>query len=269
MKKWLIGIFIFLAAVVVIVVVAFQATKGVARSANDFFALIQTGKLEGAYSSTAKEFQASTSLDTFRQFLEMTTLGQFSRASWSSRSINNNTGKLVGSIHTREGGVVPVEIDLVKENGKWKILSLTRKASGLQEKQAEQPPVATELAGGKEIPSADILTAMINGSVWLLGDGINKNDLSAFYDHVARLWQSQTDEASLRQAFQQFIDRRIDLTIIQGQTPVLSEPPVIDEDGVLRLKGYYPTQPYVVNFELGYIYEHPQWKLVAININTK
>ncbi|MCX7974949.1 MAG: hypothetical protein N3B16_10710 [Candidatus Aminicenantes bacterium] len=50
---------------------------------------------------------------------------------------------------------------------------------------------------------------------------------------------------------------------------MLSEPPVIDNSGVLRLRGYYATQPYKVNFDLGYLYEHPKWKLVATNIHTK
>ncbi len=269
MKKWLIGILVFLAVVVVIVLIAFRATSGVAKSADEFFSLIQAGKLEEAYNSAAKEFQASVSMDTFRQFLEITTIDQFSRATWTTRSIENNIGKLIGSIHTKDGGVVPIEVDLVKEEGKWKVLSLTRKAAGLKEKQEEAEPSTPAPATGKEIPSGEVLATMVNESVWILGDGLNKNDLGAFYDHIAKLWQSQTDEPSLRQAFHEFIDKKIDLTIMHGQTPVLSEPPVIDKDGVLRLKGYYPTQPYVINFDLGYLYEHPNWKLVAVNINTK
>jgi len=271
-KKWLIGILIFLAVVVVIIIVALQATKGVVKTADEFFALLREGRVEAAYTSTAKEFQAATSLNEFQYFLEATTIGNFARASWTSRSINNNTGKLIGSIHTKAGGVVPVEIDLVKEGGKWKILSLTRSAAGLGEKEEAKEaakPKETVPVSSKEIPSSEALAGMINESVYLLGDGLNKSDLSEFYGHIAKLWQNQTDEASLRQAFREFIEKKVDLTIIQNEAPVLSEPPAIDDDGILRLKGYYATKPYMVYFDLGYLYEHPQWKLVAINVSTK
>lgn len=268
MKKWLIGAFIVLVFIVVIVLIALQATKGLAKSANEFFTLIKEGKVDQAYNLTAKEFQASTSLEVFTQFLEMTTLKDFSKARWTTRSINNNLGKLIGSIHTREGGTVPVEIDLVKEEGKWKIISLTRKAVGLTEKEPAEA-VTPSPAAGKEIPSEEGLTSVINETISLLGAGINKNDFGDFYGHISKLWQSQTDEPSLKMAFREFIEKKIDLTIVQGQAPVLSEAPYIDQDGVLRLKGYYPTQPYMVQFDLGYLYEHPNWKLISISVSTK
>lgn len=268
MKKWLIGVLIVLILIVVIVLVALQATRGVAKSANEFFTLIKDGKFDQAYNSTAKEFQASTSLEVFTQFLEMTTLKDFSKARWTTRSINNNLGKLIGSIQTREGGTIPVEIDLVKEEGRWKILSLTRKAAGLREKEPAEA-ITSQPAAGKEIPSEETLTSVINETISLLGAGINQNDFNDFYGHISKLWQSQTDEPSLKMAFREFMEKKIDLTIVQGQTPVLSEAPYIDQDGVLRLKGYYPTQPYIVQFDLGYLYEHPQWKLISINVSTK
>ncbi len=224
--------------------------------------------IDQAYHLTAKEFQASTSLEVFTQFLEMTTLKDFSEARWTTRSINNNLGKLIGSIYTREGGTVPVEIDLVKEEGRWKILSLTRKEAGLIEKEPSEAATSSP-AAGKEVPSEETLTSVINESIWLLGSGINRNDLNDFYNHISRLWQSQTDEPSLKMAFREFIEKKIDLTIVQGQTPVLSEAPYIDQDGVLRLKGYYPTQPYMVQFDLGYLYEHPYWRLISISISTR
>jgi hypothetical protein len=269
MKKWLVGILVVLALAVVIVLVALQATKGVAKSAETFFSLIREGKMEEAYNSTAQEFQASTSFESFRQFLEITTLKNFSRASWTTRSINSNSGKLIGSIHTQEGGVVPVEIDLVKEAGQWKILSLTRKAGGLKEAREKEEATPSPRTAAREIPSEEAIATLINETIEFLGEGINKNDFTDFYGHISKLWQSQTDEASLKKAFNDFTSKKIDLTIVRGKKPVVSEPPYIDQDGILRLKGYYPTQPYIVQFELGYLYEHPGWKLLAISVSTR
>lgn len=68
MKKWLIGFIIVLVLIVVKVLIALQATKGVAKSAEEFFTLIKEGKIEKAYNSAAKEFQASTSLEVSLNF---------------------------------------------------------------------------------------------------------------------------------------------------------------------------------------------------------
>ncbi len=272
MKKWLIGLLIFLVVIVAIVFVALQATKGVVKAADQFFLFLKNSQVEEAYASTAKEFQAATSLQEFKAFLEFTAIGKFDRASWSTRSVNNNTGKLIGSVHTKDGGVIPVEVELVKEEGKWKVISLTKQKAGLTEKEKKEEiteTTAVEPASGKEIPSEEAITRMIHESVYLLGEGLSQNDLTNFYGHIAKLWQSQTDEASLKQSFREFIERKIDLRIIENEAPVLSENPVIDNDGILRLKGYYATKPYMVYFNLGYIYEYPQWKLVGIEINTR
>jgi len=36
---------------------------------------------------------------------------------------------------------------------------------------------------------------------------------------------------------------------------------------LLSLKGYYPTKPSKVTFELGYVYEGSNWKLAQTKIN--
>ncbi len=264
MKKWLIGLLVVLIVIVALVLLVFQATKGLTGASREFFSLVEKGKVEEAYISTAKEFQAATSLEEFRGFLEYTTLDKFEQATWETRSISGNTGKLIGSIKTRDGGVVPLEIDLVKEEGRWKILSLRKAAAGLAEKEKK----GEEPAGEKQVPSDEVLSEMVNESVLLLGNAINRKDFSDFYNQIAKLWQSQTDEPSLRTAFQDFIEKQIDLTIVASESPVLSEKPFIDGDGVLNMKGYYPTRPYAVHFELRFLYEYPEWKLAGIHITT-
>jgi len=71
-----------------------------------------------------------------------------------------------------------------------------------------------------------------------------------------------------KNAFISFIEQDIDLTTLKDMEPVISDAPRIDpETGALLVKGYYSSQPSVTNFDLKYIYEHPNWKLAAINVN--
>lgn len=127
-KKILIGCLVIGGLIVVIV---FLLTSGLTKSANQFFSLIENGEIEKAYQSTSKEFQASISESEFESFLSGTSLIDFKSASWSSRSIENNIGELEGSIETKDGGVVPIKINLVKEEGKWKILSIEKTPGGV------------------------------------------------------------------------------------------------------------------------------------------
>lgn len=265
MKKILIGVVVAVAVVMLIILLVFGLTKGITESADQFFSLVKGDRIEEAYLSTSKEFKAATSENELRDFLANTNLDEFESASWSSRSISNNVGKLEGSIDTKGGGVVPLEIELVKEGGSWKILALRKASAGLIEKEAEEERTAAE----KEVPSDKAIINMVNETILILARDINRNDFSAFYDFIAKIWQSQTDKDALRNVFSDFIDKKIDLTIIEKQTPIISEKPYIDNDGILKLTGYYATKPYMVHFELKYTYEHPQWKLIGINIRTK
>jgi hypothetical protein len=43
--------------------------------------------------------------------------------SFSSRTVNNGQGELVGTLNLEGGGKLPIEIRLVKENDDWKILA--------------------------------------------------------------------------------------------------------------------------------------------------
>jgi hypothetical protein len=265
MKKFLIGIGVAVVVILLIILLVFGLTKGIAESGNRFFSLVKEGRIEEAYSSTAKEFRAATSEKELRDFLAKSSLDEFESASWSSRSISGKTGKLEGSINTQGGGVVPIEIEFVKEGGSWKILALRKTSAGLVQKEEEKERAPAK----KEIPSDRAIINLANDTILILARDLNKNEYSDFYASIAKLWQNQTDKDALRNVFSGFASKKIDLTIIEGETPVFSQKPYIDDKGLLRLRGYYPTKPYTVHFELKYIYEHPHWKLIEIDIKTK
>jgi len=172
---------------------------------------------------------------------------------------------LEGSIKTKNGGVIPVKIELVKESGQWKILNINKKEGGIVKEGKAEKGETQE----KTVPAKRELIAMTTGSVMALANAVNRDDFSGFYNSVSKLWQSQTNTDELREAFKQFIERKIDLTGIQGVNPVYSEKPYLDNNGWLILAGYYPTEPMQVHFSLKYIFEYPEWKLASIRINLK
>jgi hypothetical protein len=259
MKKVLAVAAILIVIIVIVILLVFQMTSGVVEVADQFFAEVKAGNVANAYEHyLSEDFRAATTLEELESFLEKTALSNYSGASWSSRSISGDQGKLEGSIETADGGTIPITIDLVKENDEWKILSIYKPESGL---------VSDERT--REIPSDAELKELASASVHNLALAINNDDFKSFYNDISEFWRSQTTPAELKGAFKSFVEQQVDLTVLQGMEPVFSEPPALDENSSLVLKGYFASQPSMTYFDLSYIYEHPEWKLVGIAVDLK
>lgn len=268
MKKFLIGLVVLLVVVGAILVVVFFLTGGVTKSADAFFTLIRDGKAKDAYLSASREFQASASEDAFAAFLKDSSIADYESATWSSRSVANNIGELEGSIKTRAGAVIPIKIKLVKEDGRWKIHAVEKAAAGLVETPAETKKAETP-SQEPALPPEDELKAMTNASIQLLARAINAKDFTEFHQATAKIWQNQTTPEALMESFKTYAEQNVDLTFVAGQSPVFQEKPSIDENGVFLLKGAYPTQPIHLSFNVKYLRQDSEWKLVGIHITTE
>ena len=238
-----------------IIGVVFYLTSGATKSADNFFSLVKEGKTDEAYQSLSQQFKEKTTEEQFEVFIETSSLVDFDSAFWNSRNMSIDTAKLEGTIKTKDDKTIPLELEFVKEDGQWKILSIDVKGG---------------IAQDKIIPTDSDVIKLVNGSIQLFGEAVKNEDFSVFHSLVAKIWQAQTTPEDLKASFITFIDNKVDLTVLSNTTPFLSEKPIIDSDGLLILKGYYSYQNYPpVNFQLKYIYEYPEWKLVGIKIDLE
>lgn len=120
-----------------------------------------------------------------------------------------------------------------------------------------------------DVPDEDTLKPMVQSSLLSFNKSVQAKDFTGFYHDIAELWQKQTTPEKLQALFKDFMDKEIDLVSIKKLEPVFSSPASIDSDGVLVVKGYYPTTPARTLFQLKYLQEDGDWKLVGINVNTK
>ncbi len=259
MKKIFIGLGILAVIVIIGIFVVFRLTSGIVDVADQFFKAVQAQEFSEAYTYVAEDFRAATSLDQLKTFLGQSALINYQNASWNSREITTSQGKLEGTIKTTDGGSVPVRMTFVKEQGKWKILYIEKTEAGLM---AEEETTKT-------IPPLDEINLMTANAMHELALAINARDFSSFYAKLSKLWQSQTTADDLYKAFKSFSDQNVDLTVLEGMDPVFDQPPKIDDNGMLILEGYYPTQPSVTYFDLKYLYEHPGWKLAGVHVQLK
>jgi hypothetical protein len=257
-KGCLIAIAGALGLIIIAVLLAFGLTRGAVKSGENFLGLIGSGKIADAYESASATLKSQQTLESFTQSVKDLGLTDYASASWSSRETKNDRAHLEGSVKTRAGGKIPLNMDMVRESGNWKVIYLSAPQSG----------VAVEQQGDKKLPTDEKSKALVLASLLDFNNAVHDKDFKGFHTTISRAWQEQITADKLKEVFQEFIDKKLDISSIKTVDPILSEAPEINSDGLLILKGYYPTRPLKVNFQLKYIYEHPAWKLFGIKVNV-
>jgi hypothetical protein len=250
----LIGIALLFAAGIVIVL---YLTGDMVRTADAFFDAIRRQDLAAARSSLSEDFKASTDEAALRDFLSRGALLSFKEASWSHRQVSGGRGELDGAVTTQAGGVVPLKLMFVKENGAWKIYAIQKPTAGLQGDQTS-PAVPT--------PAAQV--ALVKASMHDFAVAVNKKTMNDFYASLSRLWQRQITVEGLNKAYASILSQTVDLTVLDRIDPIVESGASINDSGFLVLKGHFPSRPTQVAFEQKYTYEGTAWKLTGFGIRA-
>lgn len=101
-------------------------TNPLVNVAEEYFLLISENRIDEAYELTSTDVRATFTLENFEAINNDTILKQYYDASWYSRSREGDRGVLEGSVKTTDAvyDEVNVIVQLVRENGEWKIYSL-------------------------------------------------------------------------------------------------------------------------------------------------
>lgn len=126
-------------------------------------------------------------------------------------------------------------------------------------------------ASKREMPSDAELQEITKETLLEFNEGVQSADFSDFYSSISRAWQRQTSAEKLKNSFQVFIDKNIDISGIRSKDAAFSPAPVIEKElgyNTLKLQGRYPTSPNPTKFVLHYIPEGKDWKLSRIEVDT-
>ena len=147
LKIILIAIAIFLVFVGLIIGCVFSMGTPVMKAGETFLTQIAAGQVDQAYQSTSKQFQQSISREKLDAFLKAyPVFANTKTVSFNEFSIeNDNFGTINGTITATDGQVSKVSMDLVKENGEWRVLYIGTTPS------SEIPP-ANEAQGQQVTP---------------------------------------------------------------------------------------------------------------------
>ncbi len=250
------------ALVVIALMIVMFMTKGMDEAADKFFTAVKAGNYDEAYTHLSDDFKSSTSKDALKAYLEKNALTDYRDATWSSRSVNGNRGELSGSITNQSGGAVPVTLSFVSnDKNEWKIYAIGKPAAGITEESSDSKTGT--------VPAEKELAALTNETMLIFAQSVRDHSMAKMYAHSSQLWQKQFTVEKFDEAFGSFFKFGDALMVLDQYAPQFTEKAAIDENGVLTVKGLYPTSPSKVYFEHQYIYEGTGWKLVSLDVNVK
>ncbi|MBI5411606.1 hypothetical protein HZA43_00330 [Candidatus Peregrinibacteria bacterium] len=232
----------------------FYITKDQAAMADRFLEALKTGDTEKAYQMTSTEFQKETTPEAFKSFANRSTFKNYQSSTWGYRSIDTSGRSVKGVIQSGET-TLKAEVDFIKENDEWKIQYFSYDSS------KDEPESALSL------PDDKTLKDIAHQTMLAFKKAIELKNFDEFYSSISDYWKTKTTANELKGIFTVFMEKEIRLPI-ENIAPILNEPPRIDENNRLVLKGSYPLPTLKADFKLIYLYEYPQWKLIGIDVNT-
>lgn len=126
--------------------------------------------------------------------------------------------------------------------------------------------VAPAMAQG--IPNAYTQNAIIKSALITFNDANLTGNYSVMHDRSAKAFQDTFEPGQIADMFKAFHDQQIDLTTIVSMDYVEDAAPAVDDKGVLTLKGHFETTPSKVTYELEFVLENENWRMIGINVNV-
>ena len=242
-------------------------------AATEFFQEIGEGRFQEAYDSTAFGFQTQTNFLSFKATATELGLARGTvSCNWQSQEKKDRDVKLAGNLLSANGNTVPVRLTLIEERGAWRVFTLRVTSNkGKDDGQFSLLGKGSSFnsSANHELPSPKLLNELTLSSLMLFNDAVVQNSFGEFYSKVSLAWQKQLTTTQLKNAFQPFVDAKVDLSDIQQLQPVFDAKPEINSEGILTVVGHYDTKPYRTLFTLRFIYEFPYWKIYGIEVQIK
>lgn len=130
---------------------------------------------------------------------------------------------------------------------------------------AGPPPPAAERPA---IPNATQLAMMIQTYVSALSQANVTANYTVLHAFGAPAFQQGNPPEKLAEIFAHMRAQGLDLTPVILYAPILVREPAYDEQGLLRLVGYYKTEPQQVHFDVTLQPVEGVWRLFGISVKT-
>ncbi len=118
-----------------------------------------------------------------------------------------------------------------------------------------------------KVPDNNQLVLLIRNAIVALNNANQTGNYTVLRDLGAPGFQRANTAAQLSLIFTDLRERRLNLAAVVLLTPKLTEKPALTEQGLLRLKGFFPTQPQLV-FEMLFQQLQSKWLVFGLSVNV-
>jgi len=133
------------------------------------------------------------------------------------------------------------------------------------EVQEPDPPVPIPLP---PMPSDDKLVILINSALIALNQANATDNYTVLRDMAAPAFKRVNSPERLAQVFTNLRNRNLDLSPFILFQPQLYQKPEMNDKGMVRVTGFFPTTPERLNFQMIFQPVQGRWRLFAIAANT-
>ena len=239
-------------------------TGSAVAEAKGFLSRLNEGSDNQAYESASSKFRAEQDLDSFTSVASGLGLDSYDFNLWIDRIVNTRVGDRVvlrGDLETEDGRSFPYSIQVIEEDGAWKVLSFLDSA---------REPIGAG-AWFKQAPGEDELQEITRQTMVAFASAVKAGDFADFYN--ASVFRSAS-LGQLQGAFQYLIDNKVDMSWIESVDAIYDGPAEFEMlrrgriSDTIVVSGAYPNESAPVTFKLKYRYHHPVWKLFAVNVDV-
>ena len=126
--------------------------------------------------------------------------------------------------------------------------------------------LATAASAQNKVPSERGLEALVKATLLSFNDAAVTGNYTVFHAKLSKPFREQYPPERLERTFREFSKKHVDFDVIAALKPGYEPPPRVDDNGKLLVKGWFPTEPMRVYFNLEFIPSDGEWKLIAINV---
>jgi hypothetical protein len=129
--------------------------------------------------------------------------------------------------------------------------------------------ISTAAVAQNKVPAARPLEALVKSSLMTFNDANVTGNYTVLHAKLSKPFAQKFPPDKLKEAFKEFNEKNIDIDVVSAMAPVYDEPPRVDDDGKLLVKGHFATEPTRVRFEMDFIPSDAEWKLIRINVKLR
>lgn len=119
------------------------------------------------------------------------------------------------------------------------------------------------------VPSKDDQEMLVKTTLLTFNDANLTGDYSVLRAKSSKPFRDQFDEEKLKEIFKEFVEKKVDLSVVAIKPAIPDADGAIDKNGVLELSGSFATQPKVLKYKLQYYVSEGLWKPYGIHVSTE